>query len=76
MFKELEVVELTHDIKKYKLKKGDAGTVVLVYREGKAYEIEFVNTEGKTVALLTLNPDDVRSIKRNEILHVRRFNTA
>ena len=37
MFKELTVVELTHDIKEHKLKEGDTGTVVLVYKDGKVY---------------------------------------
>lgn len=59
MFEELSIVELTHDIKEYKLKKGDSGTIVLVYKEGKAYEVEFVAPNGKTIALLTLMPDDI-----------------
>lgn len=61
MFEELSIVELTHDIKKHKLKKGDSGTVVLVYKEGKAYEVEFVASNGRTIAVLTLMPDDIRA---------------
>src|SRR3989344_5093854 len=60
MFKELTVVELTHDIKEHKLKEGDTGTVVLVYKDGKAYEIEFVESDGRTRALLTLMPEEIR----------------
>ena len=47
------------------------GTVVHCYADSKAYEVEFVTAEGKTVAVLTLTPDDVRPMKDKEILHVR-----
>lgn len=63
MFEEFEIVELTHDIKEHNLKEGVRGTVVEVYENGKAYEVEFVTPEGKTVALLTLIPNDIRSAK-------------
>ena len=46
-----------------------------VYNEGKALEVEFLTAEGKTIAVLTLTPDDVRSMARSEILHVRGFTT-
>lgn len=73
MFDELDIVVLTCDIKKYGLKAGDIGTVVHIYKNGKALEVEFVTGSGKTVALLTLNPKNVRSIAGNEFLHVRGF---
>ena len=76
MFEELDTVVLAKDFEKYGLKRGDIGAVVHVYENGKALEVEFVNAEGKSIALLTLTPDDMRSIKRNEILHVRGFTTA
>ena len=76
MFEELDTVVLARDIEKYGLKKGDIGAVVNIYKNNKAMEVEFVNAQGKTVALLTLTTDDIRSIKRDEILHVRGFNAA
>lgn len=76
MFEELDTVVLAKNIEKYGLKRDDVGTVVHVYKNDKALEVEFVNAEGKTIALLTLTPDDIRSIERTEILHVRGFNTA
>jgi hypothetical protein len=33
---------------------GDIGTVVLVYRGGEAYEVEFVAADGNTIAVETL----------------------
>lgn len=75
MFEELDAVVLKSDIEKYGLKKGDIGTVVHIYDEGKALEVEFMAATGKTVAVLTLAPDDIRTMVRNEILHVRGFAT-
>lgn len=64
MFKELDTVVLTHDIKEHALKEGDMGVVVNVYHKNEAYEVEFVTAKGETVALLTLNPSDIRSVKK------------
>lgn len=61
MFEELEVVELTHDIREHNLTKGKRGTIVEVYKDGEAYEVEFVAPSGRTIALLTLMPDDIRA---------------
>lgn len=70
MFEELDVVELTHDIKKHGLKEGNIGAIVNVYKNGEAYEVEFVAPDGKTTALLTLKPNDIRrpTIDKNEYL--------
>lgn len=76
MFEELETVVLTHDIKEYGLTEGDMGAVVNIYDNGKAAEVEFLTATGRTVALLTLNPSDVRRVKKNDILHVRGFSTV
>ena len=76
MFEELDTIVLKSDIKEHGLEKGDIGTVVHVYDSGKAVEAEFATAEGKTVAVLTLNANDVRSMARSEILHVRGFAAA
>ena len=73
MIKETEIVVLTRDIPDYKLKIGDIGTVVHRYKEEIAFEVEFVNTEGETIAVLTLDKDSIRPITSKEILHVRPF---
>jgi ribosomal protein L24 len=70
---ELDTVVLNKDIKKHGLKKGDVGTVVHIYKDNKAVEVEFITAEGKTVAVVTLKNTEIRSIARNEILHVRGF---
>lgn len=68
---ELDTVVLTHDIKDKGLKEGDMGAIVQVYDGGKAFEVEFVTADGKTVGLLTLKPTDIRKVAKNEILHAR-----
>lgn len=76
MIEELEIVVLTRDIPEHALKAGDVGTVVHRYEDGSAYEVEFVATEGRTLALLTLGRSDVRPMGAEEILHVRKRATA
>jgi hypothetical protein len=45
-------VVLKADLPAEKLAEGDVGTVVHVYRDGKAYEVEFVALDGETVAVV------------------------
>ena len=71
MIRELDPVVLTHDIAEHGLTQGDMGAVVHSYKNGAAFEVEFVTAEGRTVALLTLNREDVRPVGGREILHVR-----
>jgi hypothetical protein len=73
MIKELDAVVLTHDIEEQGLKKGDIGAVVHCYSDGTAFEVEFVTAEGRTVAVLTLTPDEIRLMGKKEILHVREI---
>lgn len=73
MIRELDTVALARDIDKYGLKQGDIGAVVHRYSEGAAFEVEFVSPEGRTIALLTLNRADIRSIGSREVLHVREL---
>ncbi len=76
MIRELDTVVLTHDIEEHNLKRGDVGAVVHCYSDGAAFEVEFVTAEGKTIALLTLTPTDIRPMNSREILHVRELTLA
>lgn len=76
MFDELDTVVITKDFKEYGLKKGDLGTIVHVYDAKKAFEVEFVAASGRTIALLTLTPKDIRPMSKHEILHARGFAAA
>ena len=73
MFEELDTVVLTHDIHEYGLRQGDIGAVVHYYEDGLAFEVEFVTTDGRTVAVLTLGQADIRAISGREVLHAREF---
>lgn len=73
MIRELDTVVLTHDINKDGLKRGDVGAVVHCYRDGSAFEVEFVTAEGRTIALLTLNQTDIRPTSGRDVLHVREL---
>lgn len=71
MIKELDSVVLTTDLPDLGLRQGDLGTVVLVHREGEAYEVEFMTLDGETLAVVTLLVEQVRPINRREIAHAR-----
>ena len=51
MIKELDIVVLTRDLPGHGMKRGAVGTVVMVYGDGKAFEVEFVSSDGGTIAL-------------------------
>ena len=76
MVTESDIVVLKKDIPDHKLQAGDVGTVVHVYANTKSFEVEFVNIRGETVALLTLECDDLRPMADWEILHVRGLERA
>ena len=69
-FKTLDTVALNKDIPKFGLKKGDLGAVVQVYKPD-GLEVEFVTAAGKTEALVTLNPRDVRHVGDTDLIAVR-----
>lgn len=69
--KEHDRVVLTVDIAAEKLARGDVGTVVHVYDEGKALEVEFVALDGETLAVVTVESHQVRPVLHREITHAR-----
>lgn len=64
-------VVLTADKPDEGLKAGDVGTVVHVYEQGDAYEVEFVTLRGETVAVITAGADQVRPVDEQELTHAR-----
>lgn len=72
MITEHSLVVLNREIADSGLHSGDVGVVVMIYANHKAYEVEFVEGDGTTVALLTLDADDVRPIQAGELLHARQ----
>lgn len=72
MIEELDTVVLLRDITDHDLERGDIGAVVHRYTDD-AYEVEFVTGTGETVAVLTLDRDEIRPMDRREILHAREL---
>ena len=58
------------------LEQGDVGTVVHVYKDGEAYEVEFVALDGHTAAVVTLEAAQVRPISARDITHTRELTVA
>ena len=59
-FKLLDCVRLQRDIPHRLLKRGMIGTVVEVFeRPDEAYEVEFCDDNGATIAQLALQPSDI-----------------
>jgi len=76
MIKELDSIVLNDDLPEYGLERGDIGTVVLIHRDGKGYEVEFVSLDGETMAVISLLPSQVRPIGRREIAHARTIEST
>jgi hypothetical protein len=76
MSNERERVVLTTDIPAERLKAGDVGTVVHVYRDGQACEVEFVALDGRTAGVVTLETTQIRPVSAGEIPHARPLTTA
>ena len=58
MFDDLETVALTVDLPAQGLTRGNVGTLVQVYGPD-AFEVEFVDNDGRTYALATLTADQL-----------------
>ena len=74
--KEHERVVLTAPVPSEGLEAGDVGTVVHVYRDGEAYEVEFLTLDGRTAAVVTLEATQVRAVSHREITHARELAAA
>ena len=58
------------------LEPGDVGTVVHVYTDGLAYEVEFTTLAGRTAAVVTVDSTQVRPVGKREITHAREMAAA
>lgn len=76
MIKEHERIVLKVDISGEGLEAGDVGTVVHIYRDGRAFEVEFTTLTGQTAAVVTVEAADVRPVKKMEITHARNLQAA
>jgi hypothetical protein len=63
----LDVVALTQDAPALNLCKGQVGTIVEIY-EPNVFEVEFVDLQGKTYAVETLNASQLMSLYHEPML--------
>jgi hypothetical protein len=76
MVTEHERIVLKTDLPEYGLQSGDVGTIVHIYKDKQAYEIEFIALTGKTVAVVTIPSAQTRAIHEDEITHARTVVTT
>jgi hypothetical protein len=76
MIKEHDRVVLKTAVPAEALEAGDVGTVVHVYKDGLAYEVEFTTLDGKTAAVVTIEAAQVRPVGKREITHAREMAQA
>ena len=73
----LETVIITANFPDEQVLAGDLGTIVETYTDPSlAYEVEFVNPDGSTRALLTLTPGQIRKLEPTDVLTTRRLPVA
>ena len=90
MFKELDVIALTSPIPRdciwdipsgsplaqneEGLRKGDIGTIVCMQGDGKAFDVEFLEPGGRTVAIATVLASQARPAMKEDIAnrHIRQ----
>jgi hypothetical protein len=73
----LDPVIATVNLPDHNVLAGDLGTIVEVCTHPSlAYEVEFVNPDGSTRALLTLAPDQVRKLSPADVLTTRQLPLA
>jgi Domain of unknown function (DUF4926) len=76
MLKEHERVVLTTQLPADGLEAGDVGTIVHIYQDGQAYEVEFVALDGHTTAVATVDVSHVRPVTSRDMTHSREIQTV
>jgi hypothetical protein len=75
MIKEHDRIVLKASVPAKGLEAGDVGTIVHIYRDGAAYEVEFTTLNGDTAAVVTVEASQVRPVHEREITHARELQT-
>lgn len=73
----LDTVICTEDFPQAQVLTGDLGAIVEIYTQPHlAYEVEFVNPDGTTRALLALEPNQVRRLSTRDVITTRSLAVA
>ena len=67
---------LTTQVPAERLECGDVGTVIHIYADGKAFEIEFMTLDGQTAAVATVAASAVRPITSRGMTHSRELSAS
>ncbi len=71
MIKEFDRVILTENLEGTPFVRGDIGTIVMIYENGKGYEVEFFAADGSTLGVETVTSNQVTSSEGvKKVLHV------
>lgn len=73
MIREHDCIVLTANLPDDGLVAGDVGTVVHIHRDAAAYEVEFMTLTGKTIAVTTVLPSQLRPVSKRDVAHVREL---
>ena len=76
MIRELDRVVLTAAVPSTGLLTGDVGTVVHVYDDGKAFEVEFMTLDGQTAAVATVEASAILAVSNRDISHSRHLQSS
>lgn len=76
MISEHDRIVLTVPVPDEDLVPGDVGTVVHIYADGKAYEVEFVALDGNTKSVVTLESNQTRPVTTHDMTHARQVQSA
>lgn len=62
-FRQFQIVALLQDLPEHGLKVGQIGTVLeFLTMPREAYEVEFIDAEGRTIALMALEPGQITAV--------------
>ncbi len=63
-FAEYDMVRLRRAIPEHGLQSGALGAIVMVFSNPPGYEVEFCDSDGRTLALVTLKENDLELVSR------------
>ncbi len=58
-FKLFDVIALTIDLPEHNLRRGQVGTIVEILADGKAFEVEFSDSRGRTFESIGIKPEQM-----------------
>jgi len=75
MIKEYQRVALLVDLPRHGLQAGDIGVVVMIHGDNAGYELEIFSADGQTLDVVSVMAEQVRPVRRRDVLHVREMAT-